>query len=360
MADGSTPVLLLGSVRLRSVEDVMVTASELVGRHLARLPDGEIAIEPWGPQRGFVTQLRPVVTTNPALDPDPEEARLGHRRTLSVESHRDTRPPRYRLRAGVDPAALHIETTGLAETALKSYEIFRRLKSTGKIPPAMRFQVCLPTVAAFLNTHVMRDNHAVVEPEYRRALFADLGRISATVPHAELTIQWDVSTEMAQWEGVREAHFENVREGVIDRLTAHCDHVPLPVELGIHLCYGNFNLHHWREPESLANTVAVYNGLAARVARPIQYVHMPVPIARRDDAYFAPLDDLKLRPETTLYLGLMHEKDGIDGARKRIAAAKKHVARFGIATECGFGERPAEVVPDLLRLHAKVAEDVLA
>jgi hypothetical protein len=353
-------VLLLGSVRLRSVEDVMATACALVGSHLARLPDGEIAVEPWGPQRGFVTQLRPVVTTNPALEPDPEEARLGHRRNLAIESHRDTRPPRYRIRAGIDPADVRMGTTGLADTALKSYDIFGQLKTAGKIPSAMRFQVCLPTVAAFLNTHVVPENHAALEPEYRRALFADLGRICATVPHGELTIQWDVSTEMAQWEGVRETHFGNVHGGIIDRLTHHCDQVPAPVELGVHLCYGNFNLRHWREPESLANTVAVYNRLAARVGRPIHYVHMPVPVARADDAYFAPLDDLRLRPETRLYLGLVHEQDGVEGARRRIASAKKHVARFGIATECGFGERPAEIVPDLLRLHAKVAEDVLA
>jgi hypothetical protein len=353
-------VLLLGSVRLRSVEDVMATASELVGAHLARLPDGEIAIEPWGPQRGFVTQLRPVVTSNPALEPDPEEAKLGHRRNLSVESHRNTRPPRYRIRPGVDPADVRMDTTGLADTALKSFDIFRKLKAAGKIPAGLRFQVCLPTVAAFLNTHIVREHHAAIEPEYRRALFADLGRIAATVPHRELTLQWDVSTEMAQWEGVREAHFGDVQDGVIERLTWHCDQVPVPVELGIHLCYGNFNLRHWREPESLSNTVEIYNRLAARVARPIQYVHMPVPIGRTDDAYFAPLDNLKLRPETMLYLGLVHEKDGVEGAKKRIAAAKKHAARFGISTECGFGERPAEVVPDLLRLHAKLAEDVLA
>ena len=357
---GTGKVLLLGSVRLKNVEDVMATASALVGPHLARLPDGEIAVEPWGPSRGFVTQLRPVVTGNAALEPDPEEAKAGHRRTLSVESHRDTRPPRYRIKAGLDPSAVRIDTTGLADTALKSYDIFRRLKADGKIPPGIRFQVCLPTVAAFLNTHVMPVNHAAVEIEYRRALFADLGRISATVPHDELTIQWDVSTEMAQWEGVRETYFADVREGTIERLALHCNQVPVTVELGVHLCYGNFNLKHWREPESLANTVEVFNRLRERSARPIHYVHMPVPIGRTDDAYFAPLDALRLGPETTLYLGLMHERDGVEGAKKRIAAAKKHVARFGIATECGFGERPAETVPDLLRLHAKVAEDVLA
>jgi hypothetical protein len=37
---------------------------------------------------------------------------------------------------------------------------------------------------------------------------------------------------------------------------------------------------------------------------------MPVPKGRTDDAYFAPLDNLRLHPETKLYLGLVHRCDG--------------------------------------------------
>ena len=352
-------VLLLGSVGLSHVERVMATAGELLGPYLRRLPDGEISVEPEGPRRGFVTQLRPVASECPFLEPDPDETTLGRRRTLEAESHRNTRPPRFRVRTGVDAAAIRFETTGLAKTAIDSYAIFKRLKAKGAIPRDVRFQVCLPTVTAFLNTHIVLEAHRAVEPRYREALFADVDRIAATVPAQELTIQWDVSTEMAQWEGVREAWFPDVRSGVIERLADHCDRVPDGVELGVHLCYGNFGLRHWREPQSLANTVEVYNRLAATVTRAIDYVHMPVPIDRSDDAYFAPLDGLRLRPETTLYLGLIHERDGVDGARRRIAAARRHVAAFGIATECGFGERPPEVVPELMRLHVEVARTLL-
>jgi methionine synthase II (cobalamin-independent) len=249
-----------------------------------------------------------------------------------------------------------IATTGLAETALASFHVFERLRVAGRIPPGVRFQFCLPTVAAFLNTHVVLDCHAAIEEPYRHALFDDITRIAAAIPPDRLTLQWDVSTEMAQWEGVREAHFAPVRDGVIERLALHCNQVPAPVELGVHLCYGNFGLRHWREPSDLANCVAVFNGLAARANRAIDYVHMPVPIERDDDAYFAPLDALRLGPHTKLYLGLVHERDGIDGARRRIDAARRHAGRFGVATECGFGSRPPEVVPDLLRLHADIAD----
>ncbi|NKY43746.1 hypothetical protein [Nocardia cerradoensis] len=52
---------------------------------------------------------------------------------------------------------------------------------------------------------------------------------------------------------------------------------------------------------------------------------------------------------------VVHATDGRDGALRRIAAAREIVDGFGIATECGFGRRPAEHIPDLLDLHAELA-----
>ena len=55
--------------------------------------------------------------------------------------------------------------------------------------------------------------------------------------------------------------------------------------------------------------VEIANATSTGVARPIQFFHMPVPKGRTDDAYFAPLDNLRLHPETELYLGLIHHDD---------------------------------------------------
>jgi hypothetical protein len=83
---------------------------------------------------------------------------------------------------------------------------------------------------------------------------------------------------------------------------------------------------------------------------------MPVPRNRTDGAYFAPLERLALRPETELCLGLVHYTDGIEGAKRRLATARKYVKDFSVATECGFGRRDPRTIPELLRLHAAVAE----
>jgi hypothetical protein len=108
------------------------------------------------------------------------------------------------------------------------------------------------------------------------------------------------------------------------------------------------------EPKDTANCVEVYNRLADGIARPLHWIHLPVPIGRDDEAYFAPLVGLKRRPETALYLGVIHLSDGVDGTRRRIAMAERFVTDFGIAPECGFGRRPPETIPDLLQLHAAI------
>jgi hypothetical protein len=110
------------------------------------------------------------------------------------------------------------------------------------------------------------------------------------------------------------------------------------------------------EPTDMGDMVEFANRLTARLARPIQLIHMPVPRDRADDAYFEPLRALKLAPETRLCLGLVHHTDGVEGTRKRLATARRHAQDFAIATECGFGRRDPATVPELLRIHREIAD----
>ena len=84
---------------------------------------------------------------------------------------------------------------------------------------------------------------------------------------------------------------------------------------------------------------------------------MPVPVDRTDDAYFAPLERLQLKPGTELYLGVVHLADGVEGTRKRIVAAQKRIGDFGIATECRIarGAPTADKVRRIIAIHAEAA-----
>ena len=132
------------------------------------------------------------------------------------------------------------------------------------------------------------------------------------------------------------------------------DAVPAGIELGYHLCYGSPADEHLVQPKDMGIMVEMTNAIVASVKRPIQFFHMPVPKGRTDDAYFMPLERLRLGPDTGLYLGLIHYDDAA-GGKARLAAARRHARVDGIATECGMARGDPTRLPALLAAHVRLA-----
>jgi len=164
-----------------------------------------------------------------------------------------------------------------------------------------------------------------------------------------------VCQEVIAWEGYYEPGPVDFRTETIAELNAIGDGVPTAIELGYHLCYGSPADEHVIQPKDAGIMVEIVNAVSAGLRRPIQFFHLPVPKPRTDDAYFAPLAGLKLRPETELYLGLAH-RDDMAGNGARLAAARRHVRVDGVATECGMARGEPERFPALLATHAQTAE----
>ena len=122
--------------------------------------------------------------------------------------------------------------------------------------------------------------------------------------------------------------FTPAREGIIDRLARLGDAIPADAELGYHFCYGSYGGRHFVEPKDMRAMVDLANGITGTMKRRLDFLHMPVPIERDDDAYFAPLRDLRRTPGMDVYLGLIHDRDGAAGTLKRFAAAQKHLSDF--------------------------------
>jgi hypothetical protein len=219
--------------------------------------------------------------------------------------------------------------------------------------------VSLPTPLALLLLFVSSRDQLRVEPAYKAALLRELDQIAAVIPGSELAVQWDIAPELALLEGVFESVFDDAESELTGRFIELGNAVPAPVQLGFHLCYGDFGHQHFVQPRDMSVLAALTGQIIAGLRRPLDWVHMPVPRDRDDDAYFAPLRQLRLPADTELFLGLIHATDGMDGARRRIAAAQRWSPPFGVATECGLGRRPAESVPALLGLH-RAAADYLA
>ena len=329
---------LVGSVPLADNEAVFREVAARLSTHLRRIPDGET-----GARTNWIQWQFPLLREVPGFEPsEAEPERFG--------------VPALQLADGVSMDDVVLPDLGYRDAAIESYEVFARLQQEGLIRPGVRFQVCLPTPLAVIRVaFALRDQQAV-EVGYERKLLEELDGIIDAVPPHELAVQWDTAVEFSILEGLGESFMEDPEREVLDRLVRLGNHVPQDVDMGYHLCYGDAGHRHFIEPSDTSKLVAVANGVSEGVERPIQWLHMPVPRDRADAAYFAPLRDLRLRPETEFYLGLVHMTDGPAGALARIAAAQTVVTDFGVATECGFGRRDPATVPALLDIHAEVAD----
>ncbi|MBV9327120.1 MAG: hypothetical protein JO352_25475 [Chloroflexi bacterium] len=184
---------------------------------------------------------------------------------------------RARLRAGARASDVQFHNVGYADWALESYALFARLKSEGVLPTNVRFQVCIPDPAIIVNLHVLPQAKDDVGPIYTEGLFAEIERMASTIPASEFAIQWDC-TQPVEYETADAAR----RQSIIQEIARLADYVPSGVQLGYHLCYGDFEHKHGLQPPSLAVCVEIANGITATASRPLDWVHMPVP-GDRDD-----------------------------------------------------------------------------
>jgi hypothetical protein len=308
-------VHFVGSVALDTPEEVFAAIGQYCGPFLKRVPDGEP-----GGRRLWISWQIPVLRANPSL----------------VQVDQGQIP--LKLVEGVRPEEIHFGELGYAREARPSYEDFVAARRSGQLPPSVRFQISLPTPWAVVMPFCQQPDAQQIYPAYEQAMLREVDRICKAIPHQDLAIQWDVCIEMLAWDGrwQNAPSFPGMQHVFAGNFAGLSAVVPADVELGFHLCYGDLDAKHFIEPTDATKMVEMANLIVRSVPRSITWMHLPVPIDRTDDAFYAPLRDLQLGAGTELYLGLVHAKDGVEGTKIRIAAAKKYVQNFGIASECGI------------------------
>jgi hypothetical protein len=332
---------LCGSVNLEDAETVFRTLARISGDTLHRVPDGET-----GPRQQWIMAQMPRFAANPDFVGEESGFAYGAR-------------PNFRLREGLAPEDASFDL-GYAAVTTESYPLFQRLRDEGLFAADARFQVSLPTQAAIVGVFIHPDEQAAIAPVFEQALAREIAGIRAVVPDGDLALQWDVAVEFSWLEGRNLTPPPADENGILAQLVRLGELVPEPIELGYHLCYGDAPDEpggvgqHFMQPEDASLLVRVANAILSGVRRRVDWIHMPVPIERDDDPYFEPLEALQLPTETRLFLGLVHWQDGVEGTQRRINTAAKHVRGFGVATECGMGRRPRDVVSTLLEIQHDV------
>jgi len=321
-------VLLVGSVPLRPVAKVFETVAKHIGHLAPRIPDGEMM--------GWLRNVWRAHANNPALQ-QVGIAKLNGRATVGV--------PIYRLKKGLEAKDLSLGPYGYAKNAITSYAEFKRLRDQGKIPTGTRLQVTMagPGTTSF----GIQLDADVLFPIARAALWLEVEQILESIPANDLTIHLDVAMEAEKEEYIRrpeafdtpvQTSFYWTHDQMADSVAWLANRIPTEVEIGFHICS---IWHHWpdsgQDNDVLVDTA---NALAARINRPVAYIHIPIIPEHDKPEDYAPFKKLTLHPETRLILGLINLADGLAGARRRISLAETAVTDFGVAMFCGLGMPP--------------------
>jgi hypothetical protein len=339
-----------GSVNLPDTETVMREISSRIPTGVRRMTDGETG------ERNYWIQFQVR-----KFQEMPEFESVAVRQAYETS---DDAPamPQFRLADGASATTIDWPDLGYAEAYVGSFEVFDRLQQDGTIPADARLQMQYPTPLASMAGTIDPADMPDVAASYEAALFADLDRALARIPHHRCAVQWDVAVEFGLLEGAMgpQVPVDQITPGLVRCL----ERVPADVPVGMHLCYGDYGHEHFTQPESLRMQVDLVNAVVAATQRPVNFVSFTVPQARSDADYFTPLGDLTAGPETELYFALVpyHPDDQPSGTTEAqvthidaaLAQSPAGSRDWGICTECGMGRVAAEDVPRLLDLHRQI------
>jgi hypothetical protein len=338
-------LLLVGSVPLKSVEDVMTTFGGALGRYLPAIPDGEV-----GERKSWVMRLSyQVFNGHIDLDTIKRPERENGVERLMPRSHADAW--QFKVRHGNETVRFGNPgyRLGYAKDAANSYFVFKTLREKGVLPADLRFQISMPMVNSVVRPALFPDPDDLpkVRPGYEEAIAAELAAIFDVIPHKDLAIQWDCAWEVSSIHGENK---DNPAEGEIATHTAPIrrlsQKIPDDVALGFHFCFGTFGGWPRFAPDDLGRTVELVNAAVVATGRRVDWVHIPT-LDRTDASFYAPL--AKLDPKgARVYMGMIHSMPSFDA---RLAVVRKVLPDFGLAAYCGFGRTPPGEINQVLADH---------
>jgi hypothetical protein len=338
---------IVGRIPLDGPEEVFRAVSQHAGPLLRSMPDGET-------ETGWIVQQFEILDQMPQLD-----------RRLRMVGGMDTPTPSIVLRDGVRAEDVTFPDLGYARVAARSFEILSRLKGEGVVRGDMRLQVNLPSPKTVTGILVHEDDAKALAAEYERAMIREVARVLDVLPHEQLTIGWDIPAETVALEGGslwKQLPFDPSETAIVGDLSRLAAAIPGDVPLGFHVCLGSMGNKHVVIPEDARNQVSLMNRLTAELARPVDWLHAPVPRDADPELYLAPYSELRLPGVTALYLGLIDIADGRDATQRRIEAAQSVLPAFGVGTVCGLGGEfySRDDIIETLSMYAALAEPIAA
>jgi hypothetical protein len=310
----------------------MEQALSRLAPHLDRLTDGET-----GDRHLWVTPILEKFRANP----DVEIVRDGD---WSDYEHVAV----WRVREGrtLDPANVRMHYALAFRNAYPSFRVMR--ERFGR--PDLRFQVGI--VAPIDVALYGFGDAAFADPSIVEACQAATDRDIAEI-HAEAgdDVVFQLETVVALV-AIAQADDE-AQEGVAQQMAGSMlDTVrrsPAGARFGMHLCLGDFHHTAYGNMRDARPLVLLANALAAGFPedRVLEYVHAPFAAAKEppiaDEAFYEPLRDLALPPDTRFIAGFLHETLDTDAHRELLARIERLAGReVDVAAACGLGRRDSD------------------
>ncbi len=338
-------VLLVGSVPLKTAEEVMKTFGGKLGSFLPAMPDGEV-----GERKSWVVRLSYQVFNGHA---DLEVMR----RPQPVNGVEQLMPRDrddgwlFKVRDGVDRVRFGNPgyRLGYAKDAVNSHFVLKTMREKGILPPDMRLQISMPMVNSVVRPLFFPKAQDLpkIRPGYEEAIAAELTAIFDQLPAEDIAIQWDCAWEVAAvHEGIegypaeKEIETHTAPMGRLSKL------IPDKARLGFHFCFGTYGGWPRFAPKDLGRAVELVNGSVKAIDRTVDWVHIPT-LGNTDDAFYAPLSRLDVKG-ARVYLGLIHSMDSF---KQRLDVARKYLPDFGVAAYCGFGRISPKEMDQTLKDH---------
>ena len=335
----------IGGIPVDDAETAFRRLGEDMGSYIRYIPDGET-----GRRRRWISFVKDTLVANDSFEPDPNVPIF---QFVQYDGAVIWEFNQLRLRDGVEPNRV-VFNTGYADDAIRNFKIFDRLQSDGVIPRDVKYQICMGTPLAITYLFVApvaRDEFVVI---YTKHLAEEIQRIMEELPNNRIAYQWDVCIEVLMWEGyLDQSPHPDYKTEIPASLCGLSGLIPNAVDLGYHLCYGSPGDEHMIQPKDAANMVEMANAISLGAAREINYIHMPVPHDRNDEAYFVPLKGLELQTATDLYLGCIHHGDH-EGNTHKLEMASKYVDVTGVGAECGLSRGDPRLFDNILHQHREL------
>jgi len=267
--------------------------------------------------------------------------------------------PRFRVKRGHRLRGETIDL-GYARFFGESFPIFEELTAAGGLAD-IPFQVGIPSpfdlaLFTFGPRGAFRERRA-----YTEATLREMREIHTEAPE-RVVFQIEVPAELifvARMPSPLQPLMARYMAGMVTKLAQQS---PAGSRFGVHLCLGDMNHRSLMGMRDTRPVVHLANAIARRWPddRSLEFMHAPFAAAveppSTDEAWYRPLERLRLPPSTRFIAGFAHEGQDLEVQREILATIEAAVGEpVDLATSCGLGRRDPEAARAAIRRTAELA-----